>query len=480
MNQPLPLPEKLEAFGKRIRLRHIAAVAVGVSCFTVLMAALPSAFESRSNAVFSQESLAAFQKDIESLSAADADTLAMANLQSAAGVFDIPAPLPYPYEQAIFPSAKPQEITSRRIVRPGDTLVGFLTKNGVSTAEAYRVVDAFREVHSPKAVKAGEKFAFDLARAEDGTSKLISLDYSPTITESIRIKRAGDEGFKAEKFKKELDYEDMALSFTIQNSMFGSAALAGVPDPVIMDLIRIYSWKVDFQRDVRSGDTIKVFYQAEMTEDGVPTNNFKIYFASMTLSGVDMPIYRFEDEGEVDFFTADGRSVRQGLLKTPLAFGRISSGYGHRKHPILGYTKMHKGVDFAAPTGTPIYAAADGTVDKKYYSSSYGNYVSIRHAGGIKTAYAHMKSFAKGMGQGKRVKQGDVIGYVGSTGRSTGPHLHYEVLKNGAHVNPKAVDLPTQNELKGKKLAAFKDYKTKVARDFESQLKKTGVMMAKQ
>ncbi len=170
----------------------------------------------------------------------------------------------------------------------------------------------------------------------------------------------------------------------------------------------------------------------------------------------NIDIYRYKTkDGLVDFFLPDAKSVRQGLLRTPIEFGRVSSGFGLRKHPVLGYNKMHKGVDFAAPRGTKIYAAADGVIDKKYYSSSYGNYIRIRHTGGIKTAYAHMKGFARGLSLGDRVKQGQTIGYVGTTGRSTGPHLHYEVLKNGRQVNPKSVNLPTQNELKGQEKEQF-------------------------
>ena len=218
----------------------------------------------------------------------------------------------------------------------------------------------------------------------------------------------------------------------------------------------MYSWKVDFQRDIRSGDQIRVLYEAEYTEDDEPTNKYNILFASMSTKNQDIDIYRYTTkDGLVDFFLPDAKSVRQGLLRTPIEFGRVSSGYGLRKHPVLGYNKMHKGVDFAAPRGTKIFAAADGIVDKKYYSSSYGNYIRIRHTNGIKTAYAHMKGFAKSISLGDRVKQGSVIGYVGTTGRSTGPHLHYEVLKNGRQVNPRSVNLPTQNELKGEEKEQF-------------------------
>ena len=180
-------------------------------------------------------------------------------------------------------------------------------------------------------------------------------------------------------------------------------------------------------------------------------------FANLKLSDRSLPIYRMEfKDGHADYFQEDGRSIRKALMRTPINGGRLSSGYGMRHHPVLGYNKMHKGVDFAAPTGTKIYAAGDGVIESLGRNGGYGNYIRIRHNSTLKTAYAHMHRFEKGLRKGDRVRQGDVIGRVGTTGRSTGPHLHYEVLANGRQVNPRSVKLPTGEKLTGDRLAALK------------------------
>lgn len=360
------------------------------------------------------------------------------------------------YSLFVMPKIKPDQVVTTATVQPGDNLVDFLTRHHLNLTQSYNVIEAFKKVYNPRSVKAGDIFKLELKREEnEDFMRLVELKYQPTFYEEIVVKKDGD-GYKASKDKKELVQKELGASFTVDSSLYVSAVKAGLPDSLIMDLIYIYSWKVDFQRDIRQGDKITVFYDAQFTEEGVATNNYNILYASMMASGSKVEIYRYKDSsGDVDFFTNDGKSVREGLLKTPIAFGRVSSGYGMRKHPVLGYTKMHKGVDFAAPRGTKIYAAADGVIEKKYYSSSYGNYIRIRHASGIKTAYAHMKGFARGMKNGKKVKQGQVIGYVGTTGRSTGPHLHYEVLKGGRQVNPRSVDLPTQNILTGSEKKKF-------------------------
>jgi len=195
-------------------------------------------------------------------------------------------------------------------------------------------------------------------------------------------------------------------------------------------------------------------------------------FANIKTNGREKPIYRFEmDNGRVDYFGPDGTSIRKTLMKTPIDGARISSGFGYRRHPVLGYNKLHKGMDFAASTGTPIYAAGDGTVTYAARKGSYGNYISIRHNSKLGTAYAHLNKFKKGIRKGSVVKQGDVIGYVGTTGRSTGPHLHYEVLVNGVQVNPRSVKLPTGETLSGSELARFKSMVRSVDQEYASLTK---------
>jgi len=214
---------------------------------------------------------------------------------------------------------------------------------------------------------------------------------------------------------------------------------------------------IDFQRDIRKGDEIEVLYEAFETEDGEFARYGNVLYANLTVGGREYPIYRFEmDNGDVDYFEPSGISIRKTLMKTPIDGARISSGFGMRHHPVLGYNKMHKGMDFAAPTGTPIYAAGDGVVEKAGRNGGYGNYIRIRHNSKLKTAYAHLHRISSRVKPGARVKQGQIIGKVGTTGRSTGPHLHYEVLLANKQVNPRSVTLPTGEQLVGKNMDRFK------------------------
>lgn len=238
-------------------------------------------------------------------------------------------------------------------------------------------------------------------------------------------------------------------------SLYGSAAKMGIPQSVVAQAIKIYSQNIDFQRDIRQGDKLEVMYDSYETEDGYVAKTGDVIYAKLTLNGREIPLYRYKDSsGRLDYYSPEGRSIRRTLMKTPIDGARMSSGYGMRRHPVLGYTKMHKGVDFAAPIGTPIFASGDGVIEKAGRFSSYGNYIRIRHNGQLSTAYAHLSRIK--VSPGARVRQGDVIGLVGNTGRSTGPHLHYEILVNGRHVNPNSVNLPVGENLQGKELKRFK------------------------
>jgi murein DD-endopeptidase MepM/ murein hydrolase activator NlpD len=223
----------------------------------------------------------------------------------------------------------------------------------------------------------------------------------------------------------------------------------------VADLIKTFSFDVDFQRDIQDGDSFEVLYERMENEDGEFVKSGKILFASLTLSGKTIPVYYFERDGDGEYFTPNGEAIRKSLLRTPVDGARITSGFGMRMHPLLGFSKMHKGIDFGAPTGTPIYAAGSGTVVEIGKKGSFGNYIRIRHNGEYQTAYGHMSRFAKGLVKGEKVKQGQVIGYVGATGRATGPHLHYEIMVAGAQVNPAKVKTVASNKLTGKQLKAF-------------------------
>jgi murein DD-endopeptidase MepM/ murein hydrolase activator NlpD len=262
----------------------------------------------------------------------------------------------------------------------------------------------------------------------------------------------------------------VAAAGDIDLSLYAAAESARVPARVIVDLIRLYSFDVDFQRDIHAGDRFEVYYEV-LRSDGRQVQTGEILYARLTVGGRELPLYRFRHrDGDVEYYNDKGESARKALMKTPIDGARLSSGFGLRRHPILGYTKMHRGIDFAAPTGTPIMAAGDGQVELAGWNGAYGRYVRVRHNSEFRTAYAHMTRIAKSVRAGRRVKQGDIIGYVGTTGRSTGPHLHYEVLRGSKQVNPMGLKLPTGRTLSGAERTAFQKFKTTVETDYVAAL----------
>ena len=237
---------------------------------------------------------------------------------------------------------------------------------------------------------------------------------------------------------------------TLYKSVYETALRNQIPRPIIEDLIRIYSYDVDFQRKVQPGDSFEVLYAGEDETPAADSRN-DVLFASLTVGGEAKKFYRFQspDDGIVDYYDESGKSAKKFLVRKPVADGIMRSGFGIRRHPILGYTKMHTGVDWAGPTGTPVYASGNGTIEKAGWESGYGKYIRIRHTNGYETAYGHMSAFARGMEEGQHVRQGQVIGFMGSTGLSTGSHLHYEILVNGRFVDPMRIKLPRGRVLEG-------------------------------
>ena len=370
------------------------------------------------------------------------------------------------------PKKKPQAVAREKVVEigKGDTLAGVLQRAGLDSREAYKAVLAMEDHYDPRKIRPGQKIKarFDPVDETGSDYKFIELEVSIDPIRTVSLTRSEDQ-FSASIIEKEVVPKVYAGKADIEVSLYGSAMKAGIPASVIANTMHIFSWDVDFQRDIRQGDLIEVMYEQLETPEGVRVKSGEIIYARLNVNGDDIPVYRYElKDGDVDYFTADGASVRKALMKTPIDGARLSSGFGMRRHPVLGYNKMHKGVDFAAPRGTPIYAAGDGTVERAGPFSSYGNYIRIRHNASLKTAYAHLKGFAKGVSTGKRVKQGQVIGYVGTTGRSTGPHLHYEVLKNNKQVNPNSIKLPQGEVLTGSALSNFKKHVEKINRQYAS------------
>tara|TARA_B100000674_G_scaffold339854_1_gene284096 strand:- start:5251 stop:6558 length:1308 start_codon:yes stop_codon:yes gene_type:complete len=357
-------------------------------------------------------------------------------------------------ETASIPDLEPRRETV--VLEQGSNLMATLTATGLERTSAYNAIEALRDVFNPRKLRAGQEFDLVYAAdAQDDIELLDQMSFQPDPETIVSVSRT-DDGYQASSDKIELTPARNVASGTIEQSLFLAAERNGVPIPVLMDLIELYSYEVDFQRDIQPGDSFEIMYQELQNDAGERVRFGDVLYASMTLSGHEVRLYSYTDSnGETDFYNQKGESYRRALMRTPINGARLSSGYGKRKHPILGYTKMHKGIDFAAPTGTPIFAAGNGTIAKIGRNGGYGNYILIRHNDSYDTAYAHMNGFAKGLRQGSRVKQGDVIGYVGTTGRSTGPHLHYEILKNNAQVNPIRVKMPSGKTLKGDELDRF-------------------------
>ncbi|MCB9990394.1 MAG: peptidoglycan DD-metalloendopeptidase family protein [Rhodospirillales bacterium] len=407
------------------------------------------------------EKMAVLQKRLQRYSNIDQSSERSGGLQLASFTPpDVPAP-----------AGPKEEVVS---IGKGDTLAGALQRAGIGASESYKLVMAMEEHLDPRKIRPGQEIHVRFDPADEGDYRFSQMQIGMDALRTLNLTRQDDGSFAPSVEEKEVVRNVYAGRADIKVSLYGSAAQAGIPMPVIAQAIHVYSWDIDFQRDIRKGDSIEVLYDQLETAEGQKVKSGDVLYARLNVNGQDIPVYRFErDGGDVDYFTADGKSIRKALMQTPIDGARLSSGFGKRKHPVLGYEKMHKGVDFAAPRGTPIYAAGDGTIEKAGPFSSYGNYIRIRHNASLKTAYAHLNGFAKGISSGKRVKQGQIIGYVGTTGRSTGPHLHYEVLQNNRQVNPKNVKLPQGETLRGTDLAAFKKHVEGIEREYATLMGKT-------
>ncbi len=359
-------------------------------------------------------------------------------------------------------------------VGKGDTLAALLDRAGVGRQEAHNAVVALSKHYDPRRIRRGQdiELTFQTAASSEEDLNLpaesfIGLKIDPDYKTEVLVYRNEDGSYNSEEREKELTRTPVRAEGRIENSLYVAGRDSDVPSVVIARMIRLLSWDVDFQRDIRTGDDFQVMYERVSDANGTPVYNGAVKFVTLTLSGKRISVYRYTlPDGSTDYFDESGKASRKALMRTPIDGARLSSTFGKRKHPILGYTKMHKGVDFAAPRGTPIFAAGNGTVIRAGRNGSFGNYIKIRHNGTYETAYAHLKGFARGVRSGKRVEQGQVIGYVGTTGRSTGPHLHYEVHRGGRQVNPLRIDMPSGRTLKGKELARFLAFRKDVDRTF--------------
>ncbi len=351
-------------------------------------------------------------------------------------------------------------------VSAGDTLVDILTDKGAFKDDARQIVAALKPYFKSSALKEGQKVTFALAPAtRDGKQVLVPETLEVAVGPENRLTIVRDEYGNYTLLldaPEGDDVEQFQAQAKIQKSLYTAARNQGIPDKVIANMMRIHSYDVDFQREVRVGDSFEVFYGNGNSRSR--KNSDTVMFSSLTLSGNTKNFYRFKttDDNVVDYYDDNGRSAKKFLIRNPVEGARLSSAYGMRFHPILRVKKMHTGVDLAAPRGTPIKIAGNGVVIQKGGARGLGNYIKIRHANGYVTSYAHMSRYGPGIKKGKKVRQGQIVGYVGSTGRSTGNHLHYEVRLNGRTVNPFRIKVPTGRQLTGKMLALYKKQKPKL------------------
>lgn len=356
------------------------------------------------------------------------------------------------------------------VVEKKETLAEILDESGVAQPDAQNILAAMSNLMDLSDLQAGQKVRI-LFSAEGETPRPMRVSIYDEGSHQATVARRDDDTFvRADEPESSTDEFEMAEPAPTDNSpmprlyqaVYETALEQKIPPPLITELIHIFSYDVDFQSRVAPGDSLEVFHS--LPEAGGAEDDEEILYAAITLDGATKRYYRYRspDDGVVDYFDEEGRSAKKFLVRKPMNGGVLRSNFGYRKHPILGYTRLHPGVDWAAPRGTPILAAGNGTVEKAGWSSGYGNFTLIRHTNGYESAYGHQSAIAKGIRPGVKVRQGQVIGYVGSTGLSTGPHLHYEVRINNKPVDPLRVRLPRGRVLQGDMLLAFKQEKTRI------------------
>ena len=310
-------------------------------------------------------------------------------------------------------------------------------------------------------IYSGRELSMVLKKLPNGLNTLVNLNFPISNTTSIDIRKSKNT-FLIKENILQLYKKEIVVKNSISNNLYSSAMDVNIEPNIIVEFARIFGFEVDFQRDIRKGDWFEIYYEKFIDDNNKVRDTGKIIYASMYVNGEEINLYNFQYQNEEEYFDIKGKSITKSLMKTPINGARLSSSFGMRKHPILGYNKMHRGTDFAAPSGTPIMASGSGTVTRARWCGGGGNCVKIKHNSSYETIYAHMKSFAKGIKEGRKVKQGQIIGYVGSTGLSTGPHLHYEVIVNGKKVNSQKLKLPSGKILKGNARKEFELKRIKI------------------
>ena len=345
-------------------------------------------------------------------------------------------------------------------IKNGETFDKILEKYSINKSEIKKIKNSLKNKIDLNKLNTKQIIQFSLDKTNN---KIAEFTYQTSNTQKIYLKRnQKEDNFEEDIISIKLNKEVIYSENIIVQSLYKSASDENIPANVIIEFARIYGFQVDFQRDIRKQDKFQIMYEIFLNEKNKIVETGEILFANLKLSGKDNSLYFFNKEGSVGHFDKNGKSVKKALMKTPINGARLSSPFGMRKHPIDGFNKMHQGTDFAAPLGTPIMASGDGVVKKAGWCGGGGNCVKIRHNSTYQTVYAHMSKFARGIKKGVRVKQGQTIGYVGSTGKSTGPHLHYEVIVNGKKVNSQKLKLPSGKVLSGKNRELFETNKIRL------------------
>jgi murein DD-endopeptidase MepM/ murein hydrolase activator NlpD len=334
-------------------------------------------------------------------------------------------------------------------VRNGDSIQRILYDQKISPSEVNNVLNALRREYNVGTLRNDQKVYLIVKREKNGNfvSRLtVNID---NIT-SVHVFLNKDNVYETKRVTKILTKKNHLVETTIDRGIYRTAKQSGIENSIVAQFARLYGFEVDFQRDLKKNDKIKIFYERYLDDDGVSQRTGNIIYSEITNVEKNIILYRYEyPNGSIAYFTPEGKSIEKSLMRTPINGAKLSSRYGFRIHPILGYNQMHQGTDFAAPIGTPVMASGAGTVEYSGWKGGYGKFISIRHSPVYQTNYAHLQDYAKGIRRGAKVQQGQVIGYLGSTGSSTGPHLHYEVVVNGRKENSQTLKLPSAAPLEG-------------------------------
>ena len=353
-------------------------------------------------------------------------------------------------------------LVQKYYLQEGETFTGALKQADLQDDEINDVVNIISKKIDLRKLNVGTLIETYTKSVND--KKIINeIIIYPDIEKKIYVKKVNNK-FVAGEDKKKLFSKLKLYEVEIHNSIYESLKKIDTPDEIIMEFVQLYSFDIDFQRDIRKGNKIKIFFEIYTDSQNNYIKSGNINFSEIILDDESYELYRFQSEGDefVEYFNSDGKSATKALMKTPINGARLSSGFGMRKHPILGYNKKHQGVDFAAPTGTPIMAAGTGHIEFVGNNGGAGKYIRIKHLNGYKTSYSHLSKYASGIQKNIKVRQGQVIGFVGNTGLSTGPHLHYEVIFNGKRINPMKMKLPSGKQLKDKNLEIFLAEKNRI------------------